>query len=315
MLKSNINAMANEITIEKDSMRLGKLTYTFQLNPIKLLSHYNERNGQRFTYSAPTYYQGITYASKVLMEEENYQSEMLVENLAVTGKIDPIKLSIPMGYGPIVKNEQPPLLTEMIAKDIYLISNVSDRYVALKVEKTGIMVFGAPLSEQMSEEVITHINKQFPNKKINSVYISHPHSDHIGGLVAYAKNGITILADAYSIEAIKAFPRFAKDIAMFKFHAFKHKELINGVRFYIPENSHAKGQSFAYFQDSEIIYEGDLLEVPFDNTIATYISEVEKQFVEFVRAEKLSIKRIIGHHRNGNISPDVMNAYYDSNTQ
>ncbi|MEW6992056.1 MBL fold metallo-hydrolase [Colwelliaceae bacterium 6441] len=314
-LTSKFDVMSNRVTIEKNSTLQGKLTYTFQVNPIRLLSHYNEKNGQKFSYSNPVHYNGIEYASKVLMEEAHFSSEILIENVVAINKIDAMKLMIPKGYGPIVNDQQLDLTTEMIGKDLYLISHVSDRYIAFKVDDSGIMVFGAPLSEKWSEKVIAHINKQFPNKKIESVYITHPHSDHIGGLAAYAKKGITILADPYSVEAIKAFPGFAKSIDSFTFRPFMHKEVINDVRFYIPDNAHAKGQSFAYFEDSKIIYEGDLLEIPFDNTIATYMSLVEKQFVEFVRAEQLIIKRIIGHHRNGNISPEVMNAYYQKNTQ
>ena len=50
-----------------------------------------------------------------------------------------------------------------------------------------------------------------------------------------------------------------------------------------------------------------------DNAIASYMSAVEKEFVEFVNDEKLAIKRIVGHHRNGNISPEVMHRYDQEN--
>jgi hypothetical protein len=313
MVKTRIDSMSNQAVVEQNNMRLGKLTYNFQLIPLKLVSLYNEKNDQLFNYSQHVNRNGIEYASRITMKESHYQSEILITSFAKNMSINAKKLTIPMGYGPIVETSNKALKTEMIAKNLYLISNVRDRYVAFKVDDTGIMVFGAPGSDAMSEKVIAHINKQFPMKKINTVYITHHHSDHIGGLNAYAQKGVTILADQHSIAAIKDYARFADNIADFTFRAFEHKEMINGVRFYIPENSHAKGQSFAYFEQSKIIYEGDLLEIPFDNTIATYMSAVEKQFVEFVRMENLNIKRIIGHHRNGNISPEVMNAYYDAN--
>jgi hypothetical protein len=311
--KSKQDKMANQITFDRQSESLGAITYTFQINPIKLKSLYNEKNDQLFSYTNHVFYDGIEYASQVLLKEDDYQGVILIENLVKKMAIDPKKLRIPEGYGPIVKNGDKELTTEMIAKDLYLISNVGDRYIAFKVNDNGIMVFGAPGSDKKSEAVIAHIKQQFPMKKIKSVYITHHHNDHIGGLNSYAQKGVTILADAFSISAIKAYKPFAENIAKFTFRSFEHKELINGVRFYIPENSHAKGQSFAYFEQAEIIYEGDLLEIPFDNSIASYMSEVEQQFVEFVREENLAIKRIIGHHRNGNISPEVMNAYYKAN--
>ncbi|WP_448564633.1 hypothetical protein [Thalassotalea ganghwensis] len=79
------------------------------------------------------------------------------------------------------------------------------------------------------------------------------------------------------------------------------------------ESSHTKEQSLAYFEKSQIIYEGDFLEVPRDNTITRHMAQVEKEFIEFIRSEDLAIKRIIGHHRNNNISPKVMNAFYQAN--
>jgi glyoxylase-like metal-dependent hydrolase (beta-lactamase superfamily II) len=308
-----IDEMSNHVIVEQKHIRLGKLTYNFQLKPLKLISLYNKRNDQLFTYSHRVLINGIDYASRVNMKEGKYERDFLIETFTKNMGIEAAKFDIPMGYGPIVANDKKELKTEMIAENLYLISNVNDRYIAFKVNDKGIMVFGAPGSDQMSEKVMAHINEQFPMKSINTVYITHHHNDHIGGLNAYAQKGITILADAFSITAIKAYRPFTENIAKFNFRAFEHKELIDGVRFYIPENSHAKGQSFAYFEQSQIIYEGDLLEIPFDNTIASYMSETEKQFVEFVRKENLEIKRIIGHHRNGNISPEVMNAYYQAN--
>ncbi|MFT5757708.1 MAG: hypothetical protein ACI9LM_002444 [Alteromonadaceae bacterium] len=312
-IEVKIDEMSNHVIVEQKNMRLGKLTYNFQLKPLKLISLYNKKNDQLFTYSHRVFINGIDYASRVNMKEGDYERDFLIETFSKTMEIEAMKFDIPMGYGPIVANDKKELQTEMITENLYLISNVSDRYVAFKVDDKGIMVFGAPGSDKMSEKIIEHINQQFPMKKINTVYITHHHNDHIDGLNAYAQKGITILADAFSITAIKAYKPFTENIAKFKFRAFEHKELINGVRFYIPENSHAKGQSFAYFEQSKIIYEGDLLEIPFDNTIANYMSGVEKQFVEFVHKENIEIKRIIGHHRNGNISPEVMNAYYQAN--
>ena len=310
---TKIDKRSNRVMVVQNNIRLGKLTYQFKLKPLQLVSLYNEKNDQLFTYSHHVSINGIDYASRIDMKESHHQREFLIESLAKSMNIPAMKLTIPMGYGPIVEKEKKALKTEKITKNLYLISNVRDRYVAFKVDDMGITVFGAPGSDKQSKEIMAHINKQFPMKKITSVYITHHHSDHIGGLNYYAQQGVTILADDYSITAIKAYRKFTDNISQFQFRTFKHKELINGVRFYIPENSHAKGQSFAYFEDAQVIYEGDLLEIPFDNTIAAHMSETEKQFVEFVRMENIKIKRIIGHHRNGNISPDVMNAYYEAN--
>jgi hypothetical protein len=155
--------------------------------------------------------------------------------------------------------------------------------------------------------------KQFPQKKITSVYVTHPYSDHIAGLTAYAKLGAEIRADAYSIEAIKAYPRFKEDLETFKFQMIANDELIDGVRFYVLENFRAKRQSFAYFESSGIIYQSDFLEVAFDNTIPNILPSYTKTFIDFIRRKQLKIERIVGHHRNNDISIDVINKLYDSN--
>jgi hypothetical protein len=39
--------------------------------------------------------------------------------------------------------------------------------------------------------------------------------------------GIEILADGYSISAIKAYPHFSDDITRFKFRTIEHKQIID----------------------------------------------------------------------------------------
>jgi glyoxylase-like metal-dependent hydrolase (beta-lactamase superfamily II) len=298
---------------QKDNMFVR---YIFNTHPIELKSVYFSKKNATFTYNDFVKSNGITYASKVDYLVKNVlNKQFIINNVKPINKIEKSKLLLPSGYGPIINEEDKPLEFIKIAKDLYLINHVSgDRHVLVKENHDGLMVFGAPISDKTSNKVISFINKNIPEKTIKSVYITHAHSDHMRGLTAYAKKNITILADEYSIEAIKAYPKFKGEIAQFKFQTIVNKQLINGVRFYIPKNSHSKGQSFAYFEQSEIIYEGDFLEVPFDNTVATHMSQVEKEFVEFVRKEKLKIKRIVGHHRNNNITLSHMNRYYLANT-
>ncbi|WDD97613.1 hypothetical protein [Thalassomonas actiniarum] len=77
-------------------------------------------------------------------------------------------------------------------------------------------------------------------------------------------------------------------------------------------HAHSDGQSFVYFPDNEIIYQGDFLEISFDNSLPTHMADVEKEFIEFLHQEKLPYQRIIGHHKNNNMTPDVVNAYYSA---
>ena len=130
------------------------------------------------------------------------------------------------------------------------------------------MLFGGSGYPALAKKTIKLISEQFPKKKITSVYVTHPHGYAIDGLNVYAEQGIEILADEYSIAAIKAYAGFADDIDKFKFQTIAHEQVIEGAHFYVLENLHSKRQSFVHFKDSEIIFQADFLHIAFDNTIA-----------------------------------------------
>lgn len=300
---------------DKHIIELEFLANPLTLRSLTQISSDEHSPKTRYSYDNFVKMNGFALASEVSVTRGETSNQYLISEFEKIQGINAEDLSLPIGYGPLVKPTQKELTIEEIAKGLHLISNVSsDRHVLIQQTKTELTVFGAPSSNKVSEEVIQLIESNFPEHPIKNVYITHPHSDHIGGLGAYAKRGVVVLADAHSIDAIRHFSPFSESINSFKFREITHHEIIDGVQYHIPKNSHAKGQSFAYFMNEKIIYEGDFLEIPFDNSIATYMSDVEKEFVEYLRDENLKIERIVGHHRNGNISPKVMNDYYHANT-
>ncbi len=101
-------------------------------------------------------------------------------------------------------------------------------------------MFGASSSTKIAEKTIKLIHEQFPKLKITSVHVTHPHGDEIAALNVYVKQGIEILADEYTISAIKAYPLFSDDIDKFKFRRIQNTQVINGASFYVLESMHAK---------------------------------------------------------------------------
>ena len=85
---------------------------------------------------------------------------------------------------------------------------------------------------------------------------------------------------------------------------------IDWVDFYVPESLHAKRQSFVHFKDGGILFQADFLQIALDNTIPKVIPTYTRTFVDFIRAEKLNISRIVGNYRNNNISVEAMNKAY-----
>ncbi|NQZ83123.1 MAG: hypothetical protein HRT52_19115 [Colwellia sp.] len=314
-IKLQQNKISGQTTLTHKISDDNVIDYVFRGSPLRLVSINNKSQQKIYVYEDYQTTNGLTFARSILKYYDGAIKPSFIhriDQLKIIDKIDPNRLQVPQEFGPIIPESDRTLLSKEIASDLYLVTDASaSRNVLFKVNGDEIMVFGAPVNTVLAEQTIKLILGQFPNKKITSVYVTHPHWDHIAGLSAYANRDVVIRADAYSIAAIKAYPSFAGDIDSFKFQTIEHNQMIDGVRFYVLENSHSKRESFVYFKDSAIIYQGDLLEVAFDNTIAKLIPNYTKTFINFVRNKQLKFSRIVAHHRNNNISIEVMNKIYD----
>lgn len=292
------------------------IEYVFGESPLRLLSLNNKSARRHYFYDDYQTTNGISFARSIVQYTNGDMTPTFIKRIAgidVIKEIEPTKLEIPKGYGPIIPKRDRTLTSNKIAPNIFLITDSSAwRNTLFKTTGDEIMVFGAPISEKLAEQTIELIHDQFPDKKITSVFVTHPHSDHIAGLPAYAKRGINIQADAYSIGAIRTYPPFANSIATFTFQTIEHDQIIDGARFYVLENAHSKQQSFVYFKDSGILYQADFLEVAFDNNVAKELPSYTKTFIDFVRGKQLKLNRVVGHHNNNNIPIELINEIYDA---
>jgi hypothetical protein len=292
------------------------IDYEFSNNPLQLVSinnrplrgifvydDYQTTRGTTFARSVHQYYHGATEATYI----------SFIDQFDIIKKVDPAKLQVPEGYGPILPERDGILASKEIATDLYLVTDSSaSRNSLFKVNGDKITVFGASGYTALAEQTIKLIRDQFPKKKITSVYVTHPHGHQIAGLKVYVDQGIEIIADEYSTAAIKAYLSFADDITRFKFKTIEHEQIIDGAHFYVLENMHSKRQSFVYFKDSGIIFQAHFLHIPFDNTIAKVIPNYTRTFIDFVRSKQLKFSRIVANYKNNNISVEVMNKTYDA---
>lgn len=290
--------------------------YEFNNDPLQLVSLNNKSKRAIFNYEDYQTARGLTFARTVYQyydgaTEPNYI--IYNDQFEILEQVEPTKLRVPQGYGPEIAISDGVLVTKEIAKGLYLVTDSSAwRNSLFKVNGDKIMLFGGSGYPALAEKTIKLISKQFPKKKITSVYVTHPHGYAIDGLNVYAEKGIDILAEEYTIAAIKAYPRFADDINRFKFRTIVHEQIIEGAHFYVLENMHSKRQSFVHFKDGGIIFQSDFLHIAFDNTIAKVIPNYTRTFIDFVRNKQLKFKRIVGNYQNNNISVEVMNKTYDA---
>ncbi|WP_281558022.1 hypothetical protein [Thalassomonas sp. RHCl1] len=293
------------------------IDYKFSHNPLQLVSINKGGQSGIFVYSDYQTTRGLTYARTVHKYFEGTTEPTYItfnDHFGIIDKVDPGKLQVPEGYNSKIPKWDGVLVSKEIAQDLYLVTDASAYQNSLfKVNGDKIAVYGATEDSDLAEKTIKLILEKFPNKKITSVYVTHPHGDQIDGLKVFVDQGIEILADEYSISAIKAYPRFADDITRFKFQTIEHEQVIDGAHFYVLENMHSKRQSFVYFKDSGIIFQADFLHIPYDNTIAKVIPSYTKTFIDFVRSKQLKVNRIVAFKHNNNISVDIMNKTYDVN--
>jgi hypothetical protein len=292
------------------------VAYEFRNTPLHLVSLNNKLKRVVLTYDDYQTARGLTYARTVYQYIDGATEPYYIiynDHFEIIEQVEPVKLKLPPGYGPEIPVSDGILVAKEIVKDLYLVNDSGAwRNSLFKINGDRIMVFGASGYAELAEKTIKLIQNQFPGKTISSVYVTHPHGHDISGLNVFANQGIEILADEYSIAAIKAYPPFANDINKFKFRTIKHEQVIDGVHFYVLENLHAKKQSFVHFADNGIIYQSDFLHIAFDNTIAKVIPSYTRTFIDFVRNKQLKLNRIVGNYQNNNISVEVMNKTYDA---
>jgi hypothetical protein len=313
-IKLRQSKLSDDITLTHSISDDNVIDYVFNASSLRLLSINNKSQQKIYIYDDYQTTRGITFARSITKYYDGAKTPSFIhriDQLNIIGEIEATRFKVPEEFGPIIPESDSTLVAKEIAPNLYLVNDVAAwRNSLFKVNGDEITIFGAAVNVELAEKTIKLIREQFPNKSISAVYVTHPHSDHIDGLPAYAKQGISILADAYSIAAIKAYPPFAEDISTFNFQSIEHNQMIDDAQFYVLESTHAKRQSFVHFKDSDIIYQADFLDAAFDNTVAKIVPNYTKTFIDFVRNKQLKFNRIVGHHRNNNISPKLMNKTY-----
>lgn len=81
---------------------------------------------------------------------------------------------------------------EKIAPGVVVAGGTSHQTLIIEM-KDHLMIVEAPLYEERSVAVIGAIKETFPTKPIRYVVVTHFHSDHTGGLRAYAAEGATVI--------------------------------------------------------------------------------------------------------------------------
>lgn len=306
----------NQITLVHKESADEVVKYTFNLLPLQLASIDKGIDGGYFVYDDYQTTDGFTFARSVLKYYDGAKEPYYIsfnDSFNVIDAISADKLKLPSGYGPEWHRGDRILKATEIGTDLYLVTDSSSVSNALlQVIGSNIRVFGAAVNTGFAEKTIKLIQDTFPQKNIQSIYVTHPHSRQISGLKPFVELGVEVLADAYTISAIMDYPDFQSEISKFKFREIEHEQVLDGVHYYVLESLASKRQSFVYFEGKEVIFQSHFLHIPSDNSIAKVVPTYSITFIDFLRDRQLKFNRIVGNYLNNNISREVVNKTYNA---
>ena len=162
--------------------------------------------------------------------------------------------------------------SEKLGDGVYRLTTGPGSYDSVIVEfKDYTVMLEAGQSEARGLAYIAETKKLIPNKPIRYVVVTHPHSDHTGGLPPLVAEGATIITqrnnEAFLEKALNT-PRtllndtLAKNPKKAKLDTFSEKKTISdGTHtielYHVSPVPHSNGLLIAYLPKEKIIFQGD----------------------------------------------------------
>ncbi len=169
----------------------------------------------------------------------------------------------------------PPALnvtTEKLGDGFYRLTTGAGSYDSLIVEfQDYVMMLEAGQSQARALAYVAEIKKLFPTKPIKYVMVTHPHSDHTGGLPVLVAEGATIITQKNNKEFLDRAlntPRtlledtLSKNPKKAKIETVSEKKVYtDGTRtvemYHIYPAPHSNGLMVAYIPKEKVLFQGD----------------------------------------------------------
>jgi len=161
---------------------------------------------------------------------------------------------------------------EQLGDGVFRYTTGQGSYDSLVIEfNDHIMMLEAGQSQARAQAYVDEIKRQFPNKPIRYVMVTHPHSDHTGGLPVLVAEGATIIAHENSREFLERAlntPRTLLDDALARTPRRAVVEGVHDMRSYsdgtrtvefyhIFPAPHSDALLIAYLPQEKILFQGD----------------------------------------------------------
>ena len=227
-----------------------------------------------------------------------------IESLKFNTILPETKLKQPEHYIKESDIKKPLTLTKLHPKTYMLSSINGNRNSLIYFSGNRVVLGGAPLNNVTSKKTIQFIKKEL-DVAVTDVFISHHHSDHIGGIAEFYKQRATLIFHAHLYHAIADILKLnGLAIRPNQLRIFSSPLTFLDIQFHPVKNSHAEGLSFMYLPKQKLIYQGDFFALPEDGFMTPPI-KVMKEFNAYITSEKINFNSIITHHATPLITKDT----------
>ncbi len=176
--------------------------------------------------------------------------------------------------------------------------------------KDYVFVMEAPNGDNTSRQAILEIKKLFPGKPIRYVAVTHHHDDHAGGIRTYLAEGSIMIGlpgeKTFFEKVSKSVFTIDPDSLTQNPQPLKWESIAGGKRVLtdgattvelidIGPGGHTDEMLVAYLPNEKLIFQGDLLNRPDNNDLAT-INDTTVHFARWLESAKLPVDRVIGVH-------------------
>jgi len=190
---------------------------------------------------------------------------------------------------------------EELGRGLYRYTTGQGSYDSLVVEfSEHIMMLEAGQSQARAQAYVDEIKRQFPGKPIRYVMVTHPHSDHTGGLPVLVAEGATIIAHANAREFLERAlntPRTLLDDALARTPRRAVVEPVHDMRsfsdgtrtvefYHIFPAPHSDSLIVAYFPEEKILFQGDFSVnpgQPANDHVRALVAALDKLGIDYER--------------------------------